>query len=58
MGLSLGLLIQCFEWKRLTQEKVDMTESKIGLVMEKLNPLETMCKARPIIKKVIQELNI
>jgi cytochrome P450 len=58
MGLSLGLLIQCFDWKRLTQEEVDMTESKIGLVMEKLNPLETMCKARPIIKKVIQELNI
>ncbi|WJX52793.1 hypothetical protein P8452_38863 [Trifolium repens] len=58
MGLSLGLLIQCFEWKRLTQEKVDMTESKIGLVMEKHNPLEIMCKARPIIKKVIQELNI
>ncbi|GAU50150.1 hypothetical protein TSUD_82390 [Trifolium subterraneum] len=51
-------IIQCFEWKRLTQEEVDMTESKIGLVMEKLNPLETMCKARPIIKKVIKELNI
>jgi cytochrome P450 len=56
MALSLGLLIQCFEWKRLNDEEVDMTENKIGgVVMQKLNPLEAMCKARPIIKKVIQE---
>jgi len=53
MALSLGLLIQCFEWKRLNDEEVDMTENKIGVIMQKLNPLEAMCKARPIIKKVI-----
>ena len=58
MWLSLALLIQCFEWKRLTDEEIDMTENGTGVVMEKLNPLEAMCKARPIIKKVIQELII
>lgn len=55
MALSLGLLIQCFEWKRLNDEEVDMTENKIGVVTQKLNPLEAMCKARPIINKIIQE---
>ncbi|XP_061342405.1 isoflavone 3'-hydroxylase-like [Gastrolobium bilobum] len=53
MGLTLGLLIQCFEWKRSTDEEIDMMETK-GVAMPKLIPLEAMCKARPIIKKVMQ----
>lgn len=55
IGLTLGLLIQCFEWKRLIDhEEIDMTENKSGVIMEKLIPLEAMCKPRPIIKKVMQ----
>ncbi|KAK7250976.1 hypothetical protein RIF29_33792 [Crotalaria pallida] len=50
--LTLGLLIQCFEWKRMSEGEVDMTEGK-GATTPKAIPLEAMCKARPtIINKV------
>uniref|UniRef100_A0A803NFI3 Cytochrome P450 n=1 Tax=Cannabis sativa TaxID=3483 RepID=A0A803NFI3_CANSA len=51
LGLTLGSLIQCFEWKRIGEEKIDMTESK-AVVMPKLVPLEIMCKARPIMNSI------
>lgn len=52
VSLTLGLLIQCFEWKRMSEQEIDMTEGK-GVTMPKLIPLEAMCKARPnIINKV------
>ncbi|XP_057748081.1 isoflavone 3'-hydroxylase-like [Arachis stenosperma] len=48
MGLTLGLLIQCFEWKTLVEnEEIDMREDE-GAATPKLIPLEAMCKARPI----------
>ncbi|KAL2343592.1 hypothetical protein Fmac_004877 [Flemingia macrophylla] len=52
MGLTLGLLIQCFEWKRPTNEEFDMEEKK-GVAMPKLIPLQALCKARPISHKVM-----
>lgn len=53
IGLTLGLLIQCYEWKKAGGcEKVDMTEGG-GITIHKVKPLETMCKARPIMDKVL-----
>ena len=52
MGLTLGLLIQCYEWKRVSEKEVDMAEG-LGLTMPKVVPLEAMCKAHDIIKMVV-----
>nr|QUN00495.1 cytochrome P450 81AP5 [Tripterygium wilfordii] len=52
IGLTLGSLIQCFEWKRVSEELVDMSEGK-GVTVSKLEPLEAMCKARPIVNKLL-----
>ncbi|KAI6699304.1 hypothetical protein NL676_013628 [Syzygium grande] len=52
MGLMLGLLIQCFNWERVSEEEIDMTEGK-GSTMPKVVPLELMCKVRPPMEKLI-----
>ncbi|XP_023914331.2 cytochrome P450 81E8 [Quercus suber] len=52
VGLTLGSLIQCFEWERISKEEVDMVEGN-GLSMPKAVALEATCKARPIMAKVL-----
>ena len=47
IGLNLGSSIQCFEWERVGEEEVGMEEGS-GLTLRKAQPLEEMCKARPI----------
>ncbi|RYQ80755.1 hypothetical protein Ahy_Scaffold1g106952 isoform J [Arachis hypogaea] len=54
LGLTLGSLIQCFDWKRIGEEEVDMTEGH-GTLMSKAIPLEAQCKARPIITKIFSQ---
>lgn len=52
VGLALGSLIQCFEWQRINQAKVDLTEGS-GLSMPKAIPLQARCKARDVLHKVL-----
>ncbi|KAF5448359.1 hypothetical protein F2P56_028903 [Juglans regia] len=52
VGLTLGSLIQCFEWERVSEQEIDMTEGN-GVTMPKVVALEAMCKARPIMNKLL-----
>nr|QNS30021.1 cytochrome P450 [Nothapodytes nimmoniana] len=55
VGLALGSLIQCFEWERIEEKLVDLSEGK-GITMPKAEPLVAMCKGRDIITKVLSEV--
>ncbi|XP_039034795.1 cytochrome P450 81Q32-like [Hibiscus syriacus] len=50
MGLTLGALIQCFEWERIDGNAIDMVEGTGG-TMPKAHPLKALCKARPIVDR-------
>ncbi|KAK7412968.1 hypothetical protein VNO78_04768 [Psophocarpus tetragonolobus] len=51
VSFTLGLLIQCFDWKRVNEEQLDMTENN-WITLSRLIPLEAMCKARPLANKI------
>ena len=53
IGLTLGLLIDCFEWERVTKE-VDMARGN-GTTIPKAMPFEAMRKVHPIMHKVFSE---
>ncbi|KAI3684661.1 hypothetical protein L6452_33886 [Arctium lappa] len=55
VATTLASLIQCFEWERVSEELVDLSEGK-GLTMPKEKPLEAMCKARQRMSHVLKEL--
>ncbi|XP_050219914.1 cytochrome P450 81Q32-like [Mercurialis annua] len=51
LGFALGSMIHCFDWKKISDEEIDMSE-RVGLTMPKAEPLQAMCKARAIMKKL------
>ncbi|XP_024973194.1 isoflavone 2'-hydroxylase-like [Cynara cardunculus var. scolymus] len=55
VGLTLGLLIQCFEWERISGDMVDMIEGP-GLTIPKAKPLLAKCTPRPVMQNVLSQL--
>ncbi|PIA27036.1 hypothetical protein AQUCO_08300013v1 [Aquilegia coerulea] len=49
VALALGMFIQCFEWKKVGAEPVDLTEGS-GSTMPKAKPLEAFFRTRPSMK--------
>lgn len=54
VNLIFGLLIQCLEWERIGEEKVDMSECKGG-IMFKVKFLEVMCRVCIVVGKIFYE---
>lgn len=52
VGLGLGSVIQCFEWERIGETLVDMSEGPGG-TMPKAQPLLAYCKARSFVQKLL-----
>ncbi|KAJ4890741.1 hypothetical protein Rs2_30489 [Raphanus sativus] len=50
LRLALGSMIQCSEWERIGEEYVDTTEAT---TMLPTTPLLAMCRARPIVHKIL-----
>ncbi|XP_059637059.1 cytochrome P450 81Q32-like [Cornus florida] len=55
VGLALGSLVQCFEWERVSQEMIDMTEGT-GLTLPKAQPLLAKCRPRPIMLNLLSQI--
>ncbi|CAI0464916.1 unnamed protein product [Linum tenue] len=55
VSVTLGALIQCFEWERVGVALLDMTEGP-GLTMPKLEPMQAFCKPRELMKDVFNTI--
>ncbi|KAL6216659.1 hypothetical protein ACLB2K_009880 [Fragaria x ananassa] len=55
VGLALGSLVQCFEWKRPSEEMIDISVGT-GLTMHKVQPLLAKCRPRPTMLALLSQL--
>ncbi|GKV04509.1 hypothetical protein SLEP1_g16661 [Rubroshorea leprosula] len=53
--LTHGSLIECFEWKRIGEEMVDMTEGT-GFTMNKAPPLQAKCHPCAALVKLLNQI--
>nr|GEZ40969.1 cytochrome P450-like protein [Tanacetum cinerariifolium]GEZ40974.1 cytochrome P450-like protein [Tanacetum cinerariifolium] len=52
---ALGSLIHCFEWERISEEMVNLTE-QTGLALLKAQPLMAKCNARRTMVKLLRQV--
>ncbi|KAK9053946.1 hypothetical protein SSX86_025021 [Deinandra increscens subsp. villosa] len=55
LGTTIGSVIQCFDWERVSDDMIDMTEGP-GLSMPKAVPLVAKCKPRLEMTNLLSEL--
>ncbi|KAG6509700.1 cytochrome P450 81Q32-like [Zingiber officinale] len=55
IGLVLASLVQCFEWKRVGEEEVDLTEEP-GFTVPLATPLLALCKPRDAMVDLLAQL--
>ncbi|PWA44782.1 cytochrome P450-like protein [Artemisia annua] len=53
--LALGSLIHCFEWERISEEMVNLTE-QTGLALLKEQPLMAKCSPRCTMEKLLRQV--
>ncbi|XP_010429264.1 PREDICTED: cytochrome P450 81D11-like [Camelina sativa] len=53
VSLALGSMVQCFEWQRIGEDYVDSREEESVALMRPATPLVAMCKASPIVHKIL-----
>ncbi|CAH1434974.1 unnamed protein product [Lactuca virosa] len=55
LGMTLGSIIQCFNWERISKEMVDMSEGS-GITLPKAVPLVAKCKPRLEMENLLSQL--
>ncbi|KAK8953515.1 Cytochrome P450 81D1 [Platanthera guangdongensis] len=55
VGLVLGTLVQCFEWRKVDSKDVDMKEGS-GLTMPRKHHLQALCQPRQSMIPILTQL--
>ncbi|CAN4092628.1 unnamed protein product [Withania somnifera] len=56
IGLTLGSLLQCFDWDKHNREIIDMSEGTGFTLSPKVQPLLAKCSPRPHMVKLLSEI--
>ncbi|KAG9143654.1 hypothetical protein Leryth_017148 [Lithospermum erythrorhizon] len=58
MGLALGSLIQCFDWEKVSEDKILEINKKGNVGAPKVQPLMARCYPRPNTEKLISQMKL